>query len=362
MASRTVFVAVAIAACATPPRVSALSCLNERGATVPWWLIMKAHGGLDYSYVDASFSGDGGPLRLSGKSLDCGEGCALGATLTSLIGNPGAARITWNDEPPSAALESSANVSASALSATSGHTKGVMGADSSGGFWLTHSMPKFPLLVGVSSYSWAAGGASDTYGQSFLCVSLAPAEVEVAAAGLKYVDPLVYGSVVPAGLAAMYPTLTALLAGARTAGAGAHTIRSTANNIFTHYGKSGSWGKDIYEDLIQDALGVDMFVETWRRAPAMETYCRPSYAHDSFNVATLHFTDAAGGDAEYKYTQDHSKVALAVNATSQQHWVCVGDNNRMTSQWSRGGGSVCFRHAATYAALSAMVLTVDPCP
>jgi len=341
---------------------AALSCLDEAGAPVPWWFILKAHGGLDYAYADAAGAvAPAGPLRLTGKSLDCGDACALGATLSALLAAPGAARVSWNDEPPAAAAEAAAAVNATLASATSGHTKGVLGADAGGGFWLTHSMPKFPLLVGQTAFRWDAGGASLTYGQSFLCVSVAPADVEAAASGLARVDPLVYGSSVPAGLAAAYPKLAALVAGARTPGAGSVVVRSTAGNLFTYFSKSGSTGVDIWEDVVQADLGVDMYVETWRRAPVMATYCRPEYAFDSVNVAAMQFVGADGAPAPFKYTQDHSKMAVAVNATSAQHWLCVGDMNRMSSQWVRGGGAVCFRHAPTFAAVSAMVTAVDGC-
>lgn len=342
------------------PTASSLSCLSESGAPVPWFAIFKLHGGLDYAYVDAAFKGAPGPLVLTGRSLDCGKSCALGATLSSLINNADAARVTWNDELPVAAAGAGAALNVS--SATSGHSKGVLAADASGGFWLTHSMPKFPLLVGVDAFSWAAGGASTTYGQTFLCVSVAPAEVENVAAGVQYIDPHIYGSVVPAGLQGAYPALTALVAGARTAGATSKTVSSTAGNVFTYFAKSGSWGKDIWEDLVQDALSLDMWVETWLRAPVMPTYCRPTYAHDSVNVETMRFVTAAGTDVPFKYTQDHSKLGIAVNGTSQENYVCIGDNNRMTSQWTRGGGAVCFRHAPTYRAVLAMVSTVQPCP
>lgn len=37
------------------------------------------------------------------------------------------------------------------------------------------------------------------------------------------------------------------------------------------------------------------------------------------------------------------------------------DNNRMTSQWARGGGAVCFRDTKLFAAVSASVVAVDGC-
>lgn len=342
--------------CAIAARTTdSLSCLNEKGMPVAWYAILKAHGGLDYSYVDASYTGQG-PLQLTGLSLDCGTKCALGATLSQIIGNTSVARISWNDELPVAATTNSTIPQVG--SGESGHTKGVIGADANGGFWLTHSMPKFPTLVGVDSYNWLT---STTYGQSFLCVSVDAETIEIVATNIAFIDPHIYGSIVPAGLTSTYPLLTALVAGSRSAGTTTATILSTDSTPFEFFGKSGSWGKDIWEDLVQATLGVDMFVETWRRSPQMLTYCRPDYPFDSINVATLQFIDATGAPFLYKYTQDHTKMAIAVNATAQQNYLCIGDMNRMTSQWIRGGSATCFRHSAIFDSVSAMILTVDGC-
>ena len=356
--------------------VSALGCLDDSGVPVPWWFVFKANAGLDYAYVDAD-TPLSGPLRLLGKSLDCagGRGCALGATLQALIDAAAAgaaARVAWNDELPVAAAADAAAAAADAAdagvdgdgtglltSATSGHTKGVIGANASGGCLLSHTLPKFPLLT-VPAYAYSG---STIYAQHFFCVSLGVDDVEAAAAGVQHADPHIYGSVVPSGtLASQYPTLTALVAGARTAGSAKVTLRSTAGNVFSYYVKSGTFNGDLWEDVVQPGLGVNMFVETWRRPPVMETYCAPPYAYASINVDTMRYITAEGAEQTYRYTQDHSKLGVAINTTAQSQWLCVADNNRMTSQWARGGGAVCLRHAPLYQAILDMVVSVDGCP
>jgi hypothetical protein len=338
-----------------------LSCLSDDAAgnaPVSWWFVSKLHGGSGaYAYIDASTPAAAGALRLQRRELDS-PSSALGATLTQLISTRGeTVRVQWNDEVPPAFAAAAAGVNAS--SGTSGHTKGVLGADAEGGFWLTSSLPKFPDLTGPS-FTW--GAASKTYGQSFLCVSLGPAALDEAARGLQFVDPSTYDSAVPAGaLAALYPAVTALVAGARQAGTRRTNLSSVDGTQFTHIAKSGSTGLDLFEDVIQPSLGVALFVESWLRPPVMPSYCTPAHAFDSINVDAMQFVDADGSPARFKYTQDHSKIALAVNATSQQHWVGVGDNNRMTSQWARGGGMVFLRHAALYSPLLASVVEVENC-
>ena len=353
--------------CVLPAAAPALECLDEDGAAVPWFFVFKQNGGLDYAYVDANTPpAAGGPLQLVGRTLDCAGGagrCALGATLQALMDAAAAgaaARVSWNDELPAAA--DSAAPAPPLGSATSGHVKGVLGANASGGFLLAHTLPKFPVLT-VPAYGYTG---STIYAQTFLCISLTPDEVENAAAGVQYIDPYIYASVVPSGaLTSQYPVLTALVAGARSAGTAKLTLRSTAGNIFSYFVKSGSTGVDLWQDVVQagpGGLGVNLWVETWRRPPVMDTYCAPPYSYDSINVDSMRYLDADGAEVAYRYTQDHSKLAVAVNATAQTQWICVADNNRMTSQWARGGGALCWRFAPLFNALVSAVTIVDGCP
>lgn len=335
---------------------SSSSCLDQDGNSVDWWSIIKLHSGLtSYGYIDSNTPTYKGPLILStGSSLDCGTKCALGATLSQIINDKaGSFRVQWNDELP-AVFASNVN------SGTSGHTKGVLSANLSNGFFLVHSVPKFPDLTG-STFSW--GSASTTYGQSFFCMSLDTDNIELAATGILFADPLTYDSVIPNGLSSFYPTVTKLIAGQRSQGTSLMNLSTNpSNTMISYYSKSGSANLDIFEDVIQPSLQVDMYVETWRRPPVMDSYCNPPHTWESININNLAYVDENGNTISFKYTQDHSKFSLAVNSTSQKHWICIGDNNRMTSQWARGGGMACVRHASLYNPLMASVVNIENCP
>ena len=337
-------------------RAGASHCQDEDGNQVGWWSIIKLHGGVtSYGYVDSNTVTYKGPLLLrTTGTLDCGTKCALGATLSQVIEDRlGSFRVQWNDELPAA-------FASNYKTGTSGHTKGVISGNETGGFLLIHSVPKFPDLSG-SAFSW--GSASTTYGQSFFCMSLDAENIEIAASGLLYADPLTYDSFMPNGLSKVYPTVTKLIAGQRSEGTSLVNLSTTPDNsMVSYFSKSGSTGIDIFEDVIQPSLMVDMYVETWRRPPVMDSYCNPPHTWESINVNNLAFVDEKGNDVSFKYTQDHSKFSIAVNSTSQKHWVCIGDMNRMTSQWTRGGGMVCVRHAALYNPLLSSVIEVDNCP
>ncbi len=69
--------------------------------------------------------------------------------------------------------------------------------------------------------------------------------------------------------------------------------------------------------------------------------------------------------AHSRVRRDHSKVAVTAPFSAPGNYgnvSCVGDMNRMTSQWVRGGGTVCaLDQPALHAALVATFSTVDEC-
>jgi deoxyribonuclease-2 len=218
--------------------------VDGSGGSVDFWFVYKTHGGTDYSFTSPADPSPAGPLRLTGLALDAGDSPLI-ATLQQLVdGRSSLARAAWNDELPAAAP----GIGANGTSGTSGHTKGVLAAGAGGGFFLTHSLPKFPDLTGAGGI-W--GGASTLYGQTFLCLSLDTENVEAVAATLQYDDPHTYDSAVPAGLFKALPNFVALLAGQRKEGTLATALRTVGGAAFTMYAKSGSSGLDIYEDVLQ---------------------------------------------------------------------------------------------------------------
>jgi deoxyribonuclease-2 len=339
---------------------SAPVCLDPAGRAVDFWFAYKLNSGTTYVYVDnATQLARGAPLTLSGGLLD-DPGSPLARTLAQLIaGRASLARVMWNDELPAALSDALPNATSS--SGTSGHTKGVMGASADGGFLLSHSWPKFPDLTGPA-VSW---GGSTIYAQTFLCLSLESDQFEEAAAGMQFADPYVYDSAVPSGLSRALPATAALVAGQRQGGTRVKELATRAGARFLQVSKAGATGLDIYEDVLQPYLRQDMYVETWRRSPMMDSYCRPQYPYDSLNVQGLTFLDESGEPFALKYTQDHSKLAVTAPGSSPGalgNVSCAGDMNRMTSQWARGGSSLCLiGNAPLHAAFLASMTSVDSC-
>ena len=85
-----------------------------------------------------------------------------------------------------------------------GHTKGAFEFDSKEGFWLIHSVPKFPNFVN-NGYSYPHSGT--VYGQSMLCVTLTLDQFDIVGKHFQYTYPQYYNVSIPEGLQSRVPNL-----------------------------------------------------------------------------------------------------------------------------------------------------------
>ena len=133
--------------------------------------------------------------------------------------------------------------------------------------------------------------------------------------------------------------------------------RASAVNIM-HFAKSGNWNNSLYENFVSPTLNHSFKWETWRRNqskknPAEPNFCKPQYAFNAINVESVTFADGT----RWKYTEDHGKSGIAImddgfNNDTFEPWACVGDINRMYSQYLRGGGTACFVHFGLWSAFN----------
>lgn len=350
-----------------------VSCRLGSDVVVDWYFVSKAPGctntslpecSMLYTYsslssVGASTSGTVSPMFFF-SNVSAVRGSALEATVRQLSANRrSTGRFLWNDDPP---LNFTKDAQSSSIGKSNGHSKGVLGADADGGFWLTHSWPEWPDLRSIAPDWGGIGDASTIYGQSFLCVSLSPPAVDAVARALIRAEPRGYDSEVPPSLVGLYPGLADLAAGIRTTPKNATilTVNSKAEAQFMFFSKNGAWGGELWSDLVAPALVVrncsGLRVETWRRSPILESECNASSPRVT-NVNQIRYTANAVPIVKM-YTVDHSKWGISETPS----WICVGDINRMASQASRGGGAVCFDHApALWAVINASISVFDAC-
>lgn len=297
---------------------------------VDWWVAFKYPKVSDYAYADSQNS----QLARASDNLSDIK-CPLWKTLGKGSATSGAS-MYYNDETPEGAKTSSR-----------AHSKGVWMSDPDfSGFWLIHSVPRFPLPTGT-------GFPDDEliYGQSFLCISITNStDWQTVAKHILINFPLVYSSSLPSWFLAEAPAMGYVKDSAPPSG----TPDQDAAPIgagFMSFAKSKAWDSDLYGDFVAPTLKISMLVESWGR-PYMPPHCDGSYHVNDITELNLLGTS-------FKDTEDHSKYGISTSASMAV--VCIGDINRMTSQRKRGGGTACFRNQALWTALKQSVQSTDSC-
>ena len=232
------------------PKGQDVACLNEEGKAVNWWAVYKMPGGFQYGYRDSSSSASTVLSVAAGRSLNCSD-CALGKTLEQLRTHRfSLAHMLWNTEFPDA-YPAPSGCSYDCIYNTGGHSKGVLASSSSKGFWLIHSVPKFPDLT-ATAFAWEADVAD---GQNFLCLSLHASDAENIAKNLQHSHLHIYAWGVPPHLKSRFPNMQDTAGGKRADGTGTVSFNIGATQ-FKSFFKSPSWNNDLYSALVQPGLAV----------------------------------------------------------------------------------------------------------
>jgi len=314
---------------------ASLSCLDGNGSPIDWFVALKQPNGYDYQLFNgSSFQAAGsletasGPVGLTLKTLyGCGTSCAY---------------AMYNDESPDGKVSDSR-----------AHMKGVIAFDGKSGFWLVHSVPKYPNFV-ASGYSYPESGTK--YGQSFLCITLGTYSFDTIGIALQIDYPLFYDSQIPSSLQNYAPNFVAAVNGQH--------VKGSANNVSSIYSKGGvqfdifaknkDWNDELYEDLVAQKYNTGLQVETWQNGVGkLPSYCTPSYSYNVVNIQGIQMPDGTS----WKETDDHSKWAIS----NSGKYACVGDINRVSGQFKRGGGTVCTQNSQLWGAFSSIISSVDSC-
>lgn len=354
--ARATLATVALACCAAVllavPLLSAakgISCVDGSGSPRDWWMMIKfpeigsssnpaVQQGYGYIYLDSEST----KFELGAEGLDQADG-PLARTLASIYYNDSTHEwFSYNDEEPTGKKVDD-----------HGHNKGVVSFDSDQGYWLIHSVPRFPPRAG-DGYSFPED--EKKYGQSFLCITMSTTALNVAGMAMQYNDPHIYTYNAPSGLQSVAPQIQAALAGVRNKDASPGTFVSKLQSLegvtFQVFAKNKQWDNELYDALVAPTLGDDMKAETWLRDPKLPSYCGKPY--QVLNVATLEDTTDS---ISFDETQDHSKWAV----TSSRSVTCIGDINRMSSQAGRGGGTVCLDNTSVHSQFAGLIASTESC-
>ncbi|CAL1593566.1 unnamed protein product [Knipowitschia caucasica] len=321
-----------------------ISCRDERGDPVDWFLIYKlpkkkigAVGtGLDYMYLDSKMES----WMMSAFLVNMTQG-AIGQTLSQLYSGAyksnSSVYAIYNDAPPIIKY----NVSY-------GHTKGVMLFDRCQGFWLSHTIPHFPSFP-EKGYIYPESGKVN--GQTALCVTYKYKQFFHIVNQLLYMSPRFFNCSVPQTFSPEFSLLSKLCDNMKVpfdTDRSVEELVSANGEQFTSFVKSACFVDDIYSGWVAQLLAVNLLVETWQiTGHPLPSNC--SLPWHTLNIRRVR----ALGPALFLSRHDHSK--WCVSRDLETPLTCLGDLNRDKAQMWRGGGLTCTRHPLIHKAFRRLV-------
>ena len=323
-------------------------CLDNDGNAVPWWFMYKTAGGFEFAYVDGSTRASS-ISKFSRYMNDTSNPIALTRTLQALVED----KFSWfqyNDQPDIGTASSSY-----------GHSKGVVAFNpsSESGFWLTHSTPKFPASSGIAQFYFPETEVK--YGQTFLCVELdSHDDIEKIGAHLQVIKPFLYFSTMDQSSLSSYPNIMHVLNGDWITKAGTMVNSLDVGGLtMTALSKNKEWNDALWGDLVAPYFQQNLIVQSWIRGYAEGAYCTPTHQYDVVDTQEMQMPGDGGGVQEWSEGADHSK--WCVSSDSDTRLVCIGDINRMTSQFKRGGGAICFEESTMHDQLTSVIESSQSC-
>lgn len=355
---RTVFVFVFL--CMVVHTIFCMECRSQTNKPVDWFIVYKipklgSHthpnfkAGTGFYYMD----NDSPELTLSDRGLDA-KSDALFHTLDQIYSNKTeVGYFMYSDHTPDNRTGADPR----------GHSKGVLGFEQSGGFWMIHSAPQFPPLRS-NGYKWQDKASKN--GQTFLCISLDYAIVNRTGTVFRYIFPYIYDVGFPAMFNKDYPVLrlfsvdkgTRQLHVKKPPWCDVIKLPTKGGVCFFSFSKYGKFGNDLYDGFLSKELQQDLLVQSWIEAQKTAGDKLPSNCsiqYKVYNVNTMKFPDK---NIEFSTSKDHSKWVVSKD---NGNWLCIGDINRQKPQKNRAGGQVCFQNKSAWNSFRKIVKDVAPC-
>lgn len=243
--------------------------------------------------------------------------------------------------------------------------------DGETGFWLIHSIPRFANPPKDSKgksveYEYPASGANN--GQTALCISFKTAKEgnDIATQVLNNRVNM-YAIHTTPEVEKLAPKVVDLRdnksPGTRIKNI--ETITSYKGVDFTSFArdKHSALEGDLYHRFVAPHLKTDLLVETWRNGAGGPL--KPSCDGEQTVANIAHVNLKFDGKSKFKetgpweYKKDHSKWAISGN--QKVPVTCIGDINRMASQFKRGGGTVCINDKDVWNTVTNSIHEIEPC-
>eukprot|EP00794_Sanderia_malayensis_P011019 gene11019-12183_t len=336
-----------------PSKSEQLSCISDSGKNVDWFIAYKIpkkidnpiQDGYGYAYMDAQTQG----FRVSKFSAN-DKSSSMGATLQQVYENAekqkdSLAYVFYNDANPDGKEFF-----------TYAHSKGDIAFDNDSGFWLVHSVPKYPGYV-AEGYEYPHSGTY--YGQMFFCVTFNASQFDAIGLQMRYNGPHIHDSNFPASMTEKFPNVYALLQEDFISDPPynhSQRLVSSAGKKLTHFAKTKDFNADLYYMFVAPSLKTNLLAETWQHGSGKIGPSCQGYTVETIIKLSVKTSSSTFNFANYK---DHSK--FVVSKSSDLPYVCIGDINRMTTQYERGGGTLCTEDAYIWKIFHDLVVDTISC-
>ncbi|XP_074597145.1 plancitoxin-1-like [Brevipalpus obovatus] len=336
-----------------PTLSSDISCKDEEGKPVDWWVAYKmpssvaeSESGTKYVFKTSNDE-KSSSFKLSSKDMKKEDNIFYETVEPIYKDSSSASYLFYNDQYGGESAGSK------------GHCKGVVAFDKKTGFWIIHSIPEFMPGPGSkgskAAYEFPDSGRAN--GQTGLCLTFDAQDFPTISKQLTIARPNIYdsGNIEDEGIQGIlnnqYPSPVEL---------SKEVIKTKGGLEMTHFAKSPTKESDIYEKIADD-LNVDLEAQSWKKGSGGFQNSECGDDNSVKNIQSLAAPLGEGGKKsdEWEYLKDHSKWAVADSDKDPE--ICIGDINRMDSQLKRGGGMMCFKNRDVWNAFRDTIKEVEPC-
>jgi hypothetical protein len=317
-----------------------LSCLDESGAAVDWWVLVKhpAESGGDGSGTGYVFATSKDSSSLVAGSRDVTDKESLfGKQLAGIYAGNGVNYVFYNDQTPDGKY-----------SLDYGHSKGFFAYDGTSAFWVQHSVPHFP---NYAKDGYLYGHGQEKYGQNAFCMTMSPDAIDDVAEVMKYSNGWIYDHKTDGALSNVEDIVNDKIA---SSGSIAKDVKTTWG-VVKLFGKTEAVNASMVPDIVAPALKQTMLYQSWLNSGGPLGPKCPSSGYDVFDIKSLHVTD----DDTHDTKVDHSKWAVAKDPSSS--WFCGIDNNHVASQLKRSGLAACALNLALSGLMRGLVAESNAC-
>lgn len=234
----------------------------------------------------------------------------------------------WNDD-------TSTEDKSSAASKTKAHSKGGLVYNKNTGYFLMHSLPRFPRRTADNKFVDELPDNAGIYAQHFLCISTNLDNNLKIVDTLNIINPQLIIKNGEEDNVTEEDSVSKLIKNKSDPKLEPFKITEITSNgkkKFTFFSRSKNEEKLQFDHHIPKFYEDDFYVETWSKPKLLDPICDGLYK--VMNVKSLKF-----GDIAYTNTQEHAKWSVS----AKKEIVCFGDLNRTDQVTVRGGSVVCIK-------------------